>query len=225
MPRKTITVIPSGTITVTSIETESPHSEDDEELKITTATLLTATPQVYEPDSACGVCYDQNDNESKVINCRSTQGWCSTTPRLGGACVSSCADSRCGSGLRAAPVGGINTDDEVFTFNAKSTVNTKSIRLRKPENKCIHGRRPDRCKECGGAGLCEHGRRRNECKECGGASICEHGRQRRLCKECGGADICEHERQRYTYAKNVVVLVFVRTEDSAQDLSNVYLPK
>ena len=112
MPRKTI-------------ETESPHSEDDEELKIATATatansLLTATPQVYEPDSACGVCYDQNDNESKVINCRSTQGWCSTTPRLGGACVSSCADSRCGSGLRAAPVGGINTDDKVFILSTPS---------------------------------------------------------------------------------------------------------
>ena len=134
MPRKTITVIPWGTTTVTSIETESPHSEDDEELKIATATatanlLLTATPQVYEPDSACGVCYDQNEN---------------------------------------AEVGGINADDEVFTFNTKSTVNTISKRLRK---KCIHERRPERCKECGGAGICEHGRERYLCKECGGAGI------------------------------------------------------
>ena len=121
MPRKTI-------------ETESPHSEDDEELK------------VYEPDSACGVCDDRNDNEPKVINCRSTQGWCSTTPRLGGACGSSCADLRCGRGLRAPSVallegqngmgkmlvdehGGINADDEVFTFNTIEVYGHKKYKV------------------------------------------------------------------------------------------------
>ena len=41
---------------------------------------------------------------------------------------------------------------------------------------------------------CKHGRRRNRCKECGGASVCDHGRQRSMCKECGGASICDHGR-------------------------------
>ena len=62
---------------------------------------------------------------------------------------------------------------------------------------CPHGRRRERCKECGGGSICEHGRIRSKCKECGGASICEHGRVRSYCKECGGASICEHGRQRY----------------------------
>ena len=61
---------------------------------------------------------------------------------------------------------------------------------------CPHGRRRERCKECGGAGICEHGRVRSKCKECGGGSICEHGRHRYHCKECGGAGICEHGRRR-----------------------------
>ena len=38
-----------------------------------------------------------------------------------------------------------------------------------------------------GKKLCEHGRRRNRCKDCGGASICEHGRQRSRCKDCKAA--------------------------------------
>ena len=61
---------------------------------------------------------------------------------------------------------------------------------------CPHGRRRERCKECGGASMCEHGRRRERCKECGGSQICEHGRQRTQCKECGGSAFCEHGRQR-----------------------------
>ena len=31
---------------------------------------------------------------------------------------------------------------------------------------CEHGRRKDRCKECGGPSFCEHARRRSECKKC-----------------------------------------------------------
>jgi len=61
---------------------------------------------------------------------------------------------------------------------------------------CPHGRRRERCKECGGASMCEHGRQRSRCKECGGASICEHGCLRYQCKECGGKGICEHGRRR-----------------------------
>uniref|UniRef100_A0A0G4GI77 CBM20 domain-containing protein n=1 Tax=Chromera velia CCMP2878 TaxID=1169474 RepID=A0A0G4GI77_9ALVE len=62
---------------------------------------------------------------------------------------------------------------------------------------CGHGRRQDRCKQCGGSSICEHGRQRRRCKECGGSSICEHGRRRDRCKQCGGSSICEHGRQRY----------------------------
>ena len=48
---------------------------------------------------------------------------------------------------------------------------------------CPHGRRRERCKECGGGSICVHGRIRSQCKECGGASICEPGRLRHQCKE------------------------------------------
>ena len=48
---------------------------------------------------------------------------------------------------------------------------------------CPHGRRRERCKECGGGSICVHGRIRSQSKECGGASICEHGRLRHQCKE------------------------------------------
>ena len=61
---------------------------------------------------------------------------------------------------------------------------------------CPHGRRRNRCKDCGGSSFCEHGRQRTLCKECGGGSICEHGRQRFQCKDCRGGGICEHGRLR-----------------------------
>ena len=50
---------------------------------------------------------------------------------------------------------------------------------------CPHGRRRDKCKECGGSSFCEHGRQRSKCKDCGGSGLCEHGRQRSKCKDCG----------------------------------------
>ena len=52
------------------------------------------------------------------------------------------------------------------------------------QDKCEHGRRHNRCKECGGSGICQHGRQRKQCKECGGSSICEHGNRRSECKVC-----------------------------------------
>jgi len=61
--------------------------------------------------------------------------------------------------------------------------------------KCEHGRRPSRCKECGGSGICLHGRQRTQCRDCGGGGICEHNRRRSRCKECGGNGICMHGRQ------------------------------
>ena len=50
--------------------------------------------------------------------------------------------------------------------------------------KCEHGKRKDKCVECGGAGICEHKRRKAQCVECGGTEICEHKRQRDHCKQC-----------------------------------------
>jgi hypothetical protein len=47
-----------------------------------------------------------------------------------------------------------------------------------------------------GARFCLHQRRRNQCKECGGASICPHQRMMSICKECGGAGLCPHHRQK-----------------------------
>ena len=63
-------------------------------------------------------------------------------------------------------------------------------------SKCEHGRRKDRCKECGGSQICEHGKRKERCKECCGSEICEHDRRRSECKDCGGSRFCEHNRIR-----------------------------
>ena len=61
---------------------------------------------------------------------------------------------------------------------------------------CMHNKRSNSCKECGGSQICEHGKRRSICKECGGSQICEHGKHRSICKECGGSQICEHGKRR-----------------------------
>ena len=63
-------------------------------------------------------------------------------------------------------------------------------------NKCEHGKRKSRCKECGGSEICEHNKRKSRCKECGGSQICEHNKVRSHCKECGGSQICEHNKAR-----------------------------
>ena len=57
---------------------------------------------------------------------------------------------------------------------------------------CEHGRRRDRCRECGGSQICEHNKRRSSCVDCGGGEICEHNKIRGSCKYCGGSQICEH---------------------------------
>ena len=61
---------------------------------------------------------------------------------------------------------------------------------------CPHGRRHDKCIECGGTGVCEHNRQKSQCRECGGSQICEHNREKSKCVECHGASICEHNRQK-----------------------------
>ena len=61
---------------------------------------------------------------------------------------------------------------------------------------CPHGRRHDKCVECGGTGVCEHNRQKSQCRECHGASICEHNRRKLQCVDCNGDKykciICNH---------------------------------
>ena len=40
---------------------------------------------------------------------------------------------------------------------------------------------------------CEHGKRKERCKECGGSAFCEHGKLKARCKECGGNQLCKNE--------------------------------
>ncbi len=58
--------------------------------------------------------------------------------------------------------------------------------------KCIHGKKPYYCIDCGGKGICKHGKIKRTCRECGGSAFCGHGKQKAQCKECGGSAFCEH---------------------------------
>jgi hypothetical protein len=69
--------------------------------------------------------------------------------------------------------------------------------LKRPNIKCVHGKRKCNCKECGGSNICEHNRQRPKCKDCGGSYICKHNKRKNECKECKGSSICEHNKQRY----------------------------
>ena len=62
--------------------------------------------------------------------------------------------------------------------------------------KCEHGKRKERCPECG-TSRCKHGRKKYTCKECKGTSICNHGRLKYRCKTCGGSELCQHGHQKY----------------------------
>lgn len=63
------------------------------------------------------------------------------------------------------------------------------------KRKCIHGRTPERCAECGGSAICPCGRQKYSCRKCRGKSICLHGRFKPSCLECGGISICKHGRR------------------------------
>ena len=62
--------------------------------------------------------------------------------------------------------------------------------------KCIHGKRPYYCADCGGKGICKHGKQKSRCKQCDGGSICTHGKIRSRCKQCGGGSICTHGKEK-----------------------------
>jgi hypothetical protein len=52
------------------------------------------------------------------------------------------------------------------------------------ELKCLHGKRPSRCRECDGCDYCEHDRIRKDCRQCHRSSICKHQRPREHCGIC-----------------------------------------
>lgn len=58
--------------------------------------------------------------------------------------------------------------------------------------KCTHGRRYDKCRDCG-TGLCVHGRQSSQCRDCG-TGLCMHGRQSSRCRDCGRG-VCLHGRR------------------------------
>uniref|UniRef100_A0A0G4FRF1 Uncharacterized protein n=1 Tax=Chromera velia CCMP2878 TaxID=1169474 RepID=A0A0G4FRF1_9ALVE len=78
-----------------------------------------------------------------------------------------------------------------------SRVSVSSEGRERKRTTCPHGKRPDRCYDCGGHSVCEHRREKNRCRECGGSGICTHGRRRTECRECGGASICEHGKRKW----------------------------
>jgi hypothetical protein len=63
-------------------------------------------------------------------------------------------------------------------------------------SKCEHGKRKNRCRECGGSDFCEHGKEKYYCKDCGGAGICEHDKRKEYCVICGGNALCEHGKRK-----------------------------
>jgi len=49
---------------------------------------------------------------------------------------------------------------------------------------CVHGKRKETCKECGGSAICVHNHHRRFCKQCQGGSLCWHGVQKSRCTQC-----------------------------------------
>jgi len=64
------------------------------------------------------------------------------------------------------------------------------------KNKCIHDKRKDYCKLCGGGSLCLHNKVQYTCKECNGLGICIHNKLKAQCVDCGGSKICQHNIRR-----------------------------
>ena len=49
---------------------------------------------------------------------------------------------------------------------------------------CLHGKRRQYCKTCGGSGICEHGRRKIQCTECPHVTI-----PKKICQFCGSRQL------------------------------------
>ena len=61
--------------------------------------------------------------------------------------------------------------------------------------KCIHGKQPSKCRECGRLHFCVHDKYKSNCRECG-TNFCEHGKQKSRCRTCGGSAFCVHEKNK-----------------------------
>lgn len=62
-----------------------------------------------------------------------------------------------------------------------------------PRKKCPHGKRKDRCRECGGKSFCVHNKRKSLCVSCGGSELCNHNKEKHKCRECKGSSFCVHD--------------------------------
>ncbi len=45
--------------------------------------------------------------------------------------------------------------------------------------RCIHDKRPNACKDCGGSHICEHNRRKYDCVRCNGSRTCIHKKKKK----------------------------------------------
>ena len=94
--------------------------------------------------------------------------------------------------------------DKRPTFNLSNNLPLYCKDHKKPEmvnvthKKCIHNKRKQLCKECGGISLCEHNNVKYVCKQCKGQSICEHNKVKSKCKSCGGSTFCVHNKVKRT---------------------------
>jgi hypothetical protein len=61
---------------------------------------------------------------------------------------------------------------------------------------CLHNKRKEICKECGGSQICEHNKIKSQCRDCNGGSFCIHDKRKTTCRECKGGSICEHNRRK-----------------------------
>jgi hypothetical protein len=92
--------------------------------------------------------------------------------------------------------------DKRPTFNLPNNLPLYCNDHKKPEminvthKKCIHNKRKQLCKECGGISLCEHNKVKFACKQCNGTSICEHNKVKSKCLDCGGSNYCVHLKQK-----------------------------
>ena len=62
--------------------------------------------------------------------------------------------------------------------------------------KCIHDKRKQQCKDCGGSSICIHDKRKSTCRECDGSAICIHDKFKSHCRICGGGSFCIHDKRR-----------------------------
>jgi hypothetical protein len=118
-----------------------------------------------------------------------------------------------GDNMRPAdqPLGNMDALFEDFDWNPPARTSDLSVTAEHPKHtpiadqapagnnkrKCLHGKRKDYCKECGGSQICQHGKIKSACKECSSDLFCLHGKRKYNCRECGGSRFCQHGKEKY----------------------------